>query len=326
MDGFPDHTASLGDYPLMFDAISRRQLLNALPTVFAAANVVKASTAAQPNFCIFSKHLQWIKDYATLGVTAAELGFDGVDLAVREGGHVLPERVADDLPKAHAAIKKAGLAVPMITTNITDARHPATRNILKTASALGIRFYRRPGEEWGNSSNPLQRIAELQPKLRELVEINKEYGVFAGIHNHSGFSLGATPWEVFEMVKQFDARWIGSNFDIGHATVEGGLGGWRSGFKLLASNSRLKMVSVKDIYWERRPNGGWALRYCPLGDGMVDLKTFTKYLKEIQFSGPISLHFEYPLAGNSPEEQQKQLLSDMKRDLATLRAAWASAA
>ncbi|MDZ7723632.1 MAG: hypothetical protein U5R06_12725 [candidate division KSB1 bacterium] len=48
--------------------------------------------------------------------TIAEIGFDGVDLTVRPGGHVLPENVTQDLPRAVKAIEKTGLKVPMMTT------------------------------------------------------------------------------------------------------------------------------------------------------------------------------------------------------------------
>jgi hypothetical protein len=73
----------------------------------------------------------------------------------------------------------------MITTRIQDPRDPTTRKILKTASSLGIRRYRRDGEKWEGSRDPLKRIAELQGRIRELALLNKEYGLFAGMHNHS---------------------------------------------------------------------------------------------------------------------------------------------
>src|SRR6478736_2555231 len=90
---------------------------------------------------IFSKNLHWL-DYAAMAEAAASMGFDGVDLTVRPEGHVLPERVTDDLPKAVEAVKKAGLNVFMMTTAITKADDPLTEPILKTASALGISYYR----------------------------------------------------------------------------------------------------------------------------------------------------------------------------------------
>jgi L-ribulose-5-phosphate 3-epimerase len=40
---------------------------------------------------IFSKHLQWL-DYKGMAKVLSEIGFDGTDLTLRPGGHVLPER------------------------------------------------------------------------------------------------------------------------------------------------------------------------------------------------------------------------------------------
>ncbi|HEU0007529.1 MAG TPA: sugar phosphate isomerase/epimerase, partial [Terriglobia bacterium] len=112
---------------------------------------------AKPVVCLFSKHLGWIKDYDRLAERTASLGFAGTDLTVRPGGHVLPERVEEDLPKAFESLKKAGAPIAMITTRIQDPRDPTTRKILKTASSLGIRRYRRDGEKWEGSRDPLER-------------------------------------------------------------------------------------------------------------------------------------------------------------------------
>ena len=62
----------------------------------------------------------------------------------RTGGHVLPERVQADLPVAVETVRKAGLEVPMITTEITSVTTPHAAEILSTASKLGIHHYR-----WG---------------------------------------------------------------------------------------------------------------------------------------------------------------------------------
>src|SRR5947199_7134500 len=93
---------------------------------------------------IFSKHLQFISGEA-LAKAIAELGFDGVDITVRKGGHVEPERVARDLPALAAIFKQHGLEVPMITTDIVDAATPFAEDILKTMAGLGIHHYRFGG-------------------------------------------------------------------------------------------------------------------------------------------------------------------------------------
>src|SRR5271169_5957859 len=63
---------------------------------------------------IFSKHLQFLAG-EELAKGAAEIGFDGIDITVRKGGHVEPGLVAEDLPPLVGIIRQHGLEVPMIT-------------------------------------------------------------------------------------------------------------------------------------------------------------------------------------------------------------------
>src|SRR5262245_40676245 len=142
----------------------------------AAAAPQEALRSNKPVVCLFSKHLGWIKDYDRLAECTASLGFAATDLTVRPGGHVLPERVEVDLPKAFESLKKAGVAIAMITTRIQDPSDPTTRKILRTASSLGIQRYRRDGEKWEGSRDPLKRIAELQSRIRELTQLTRNTG------------------------------------------------------------------------------------------------------------------------------------------------------
>ncbi|MHC4727629.1 MAG: sugar phosphate isomerase/epimerase, partial [Planctomycetota bacterium] len=127
--------------------ISRRRFMKEAVVAGTVAPAIGLAGTNQKNkkrpfsICIFSKHLQWL-DYRGMAQTTAELGFDGVDLTVRQKGHVLPERVEDDLPKAVEAIKSAGIKPLMMATDINDPDDPKTEKVLKTASALGIRYYR----------------------------------------------------------------------------------------------------------------------------------------------------------------------------------------
>jgi len=56
---------------------------------------------------VFSKPLQWL-GYDALAETIAEAGAEGIDFSVRPLGHVLPEKVETDLPKAVEAARKRG--------------------------------------------------------------------------------------------------------------------------------------------------------------------------------------------------------------------------
>ena len=72
----------------------------------AGAAQPKESLGAPLKVSVFSKHLQFL-NWEEMAQTAAAIGFDGIDLTVREGGHVLPERVEHDLPKAAEIIRAA---------------------------------------------------------------------------------------------------------------------------------------------------------------------------------------------------------------------------
>src|SRR5947207_8627811 len=125
----------------------------------AAAAQVAAQTAA-PRFtlCFFSKHLPNLS-YDDLGKTLKSAGFDGVDLTVRPGGHVLPERAAQDLPRAVEAIRSHGIEVPMITTELTAASDPSARPILSTAAQLKIPFFKLGYWKYGNDPDESVRKA-----------------------------------------------------------------------------------------------------------------------------------------------------------------------
>ena len=86
-----------------------------------------------------------------MAATAEELGFDGIDLTVREGGHVEPERVQEDLPKVAKIVRAAGLEIPMITAGIVDADSPHAEAIIRTASEAGIPRYRWGWFSWSDN-------------------------------------------------------------------------------------------------------------------------------------------------------------------------------
>src|ERR1700683_5098691 len=123
--------------------LSRRDLVTAAAFATVALADEKPAAASKLQVSIFSKQLLFLQGDA-LANAAAESGFDGVDLAVRKGGHIEPSRVRDDLPKLVATIRRRGLEVTMLTTDIVDADTAYAEDILSTMSALGIHHYR-----WG---------------------------------------------------------------------------------------------------------------------------------------------------------------------------------
>ncbi len=268
-----------------------------------------AANGFNGTLCLFSKHLPEM-NWQQLAQAVKKLGFGGVDLTVRPGGHVLPERVAEDLPKAVAAVRAEGLSVPMITTGLTSASDPTAKPILQAAGKLQIPFC-KPGYWKYQFVDVRRELEKFASEFRPLVELAKQSGVQLGFHNHES-NLGAPLWDVASVIDSLDAKTAGYYFDVRHAVVEGSGAGWKAAFNLIAP--RLKMIAVKDFYWEKTSKG-WKIINCPLGQGMVDWKAYCKLLKQVNFQGPISLHLEYEIAGATKAALEENTLAAAQRDL-----------
>ncbi|HWD00718.1 MAG TPA: TIM barrel protein [Candidatus Sulfopaludibacter sp.] len=308
----------------MLTGVSRRALLGA-GTALAASAWAIDDKAVPLKVAIFSKHLAFLQG-EELARTAKELGFDGIDVTVRKGGHVEPSRVKQDLPPLVATLRKAGLEVPMITTEIVDADTPYTEDILRTMAGLAISSYRwmPPGGLKYNFAEPYpSQLERLKPRVAKLAKLNAGYKVGAMWHTHSGVGyVGASFWDIWMLLKDQDPQAVGVNYDVGHATIEGGMGGWINDFHIMGPY--LRGIAVKDFYWAKDAKGVWKAQWAPLGDGMVHLPQFFGMVKQAGFHGPVQLHFEYPLGGADAGKTtltipREEVLSAMKRDLGKLR-------
>ncbi len=273
---------------------------------------------------IFSKHLHWL-DYSEMALVVTEMGFDGVDLTVRPQGHVLPEKVEEDLPKAMEAVSKAGKNIYMITTSINNAEDPLSEKILKTASSLGIRHYRMGWMYYDDNKTIEENISIVQRNMSKLAILNDKYSISGEYQNHSGIDsagiyFGASIWDLFSVLKNINSRWLGSQYDIYHATIEGA-NAWPVGLKLISPY--IRTLDIKDFQWSKK-DGKWSSESVPLGEGMVDFKKYFGLLKQYNISGPVSLHYEYPLGGAEQGDKmltmkREEVVSAMRRDLKTLK-------
>jgi L-ribulose-5-phosphate 3-epimerase len=269
--------------------ITRRELLKSLAAVPVAAGFSQPPSPLKVG--IVSRHLQWtsLEDAIDLAKAA---GYDAIEWNVRTGGHVAPDRVEQDLPRAIELTRKAGLAVPMITTSIQDSSSPHTEAILRTAHALGVRFYRGGLYFRYDYAKPLgPQIEALRPRIATLVPLNQKYEMTWAYHTHSGLgNIGGNVWDIWSAIKDFDPAFIGLNYDTAHTTIRGG-NGWGDAARVAMSH--IRCLAIKDARWERGADGRWTYDYVPLGEGLVDLKARFQLLRSAGFNGPVNIHFEH---------------------------------
>lgn len=284
-----------------------RRLTAAGSAVLFSRSALAGTTESIPRrpICAFIKFIQSLS-YQQMAEQVAEIGFDGIESTVRKGGHVLPERVEDDLPRQLEAVKNAGIEITMITTDVLRVDQPYTQKVLETAACLGIKKYRM-GFYYYSSKLPLDsQLNGIRSALIELAAFNRENGLSAVYQNHSGADyVGAPIWDICSLLEGISADEIGIAFDIRHATIEGGLD-WPLNFR--RAQPHIRAYFMKDFVWSGRSD-----THVPLGTGQVDPAYFALLRKSLD-DYPVSLHIEYLEHAGAAEN-----LAALRRDLATLR-------
>src|SRR5581483_2800699 len=266
--------------------VTRRELVGAL----AAAAVRNApAQPPRPVICLHSAILSKLH-YSELGPTLAALGFEGCDLTVRRGGHVIPERAPADLLRAIEGITGEGVQVPMITTDLVSASYPAGRVVLAIAGGMRVPYFRLGYWPYSENDDIEARLQQVRRDVLGLSMLGRAYGMIAGFPNRAGFYVGASVWDAKAVVGELDPAWVGYCYDPCHATAEGGVGGWSVSLRLVLP--RLKMITLRDFYWQKT-GGKWQMTMCPMGEGMVDWPAVFSALAQARFSGPVSLHVDY---------------------------------
>src|SRR3569833_2411473 len=180
---------------------------------------------------MFSKHLGSLS-VPEMGKTIKQLGFDGVDLTVRPGGHVDPEKVATALPEAVRQLADAGLTVPMISTCIVDAGG-TTPAILEAAATQGIRELKLGYWRYTPFGSLRKQLDDARRELDHLEPLAAKHGVRLSIHSHSGNFLSAVAGNVAIILEGRDPHAIGAYIDPGHMPLESAFQRWLLGFVLL---------------------------------------------------------------------------------------------
>ncbi len=241
----------------------------------------------------------------------SEVGWDGIECPVRaKAGQIAPERVEEDLPKMVEALKKRGKEVTIVTTEIIKV-DPLAEKILRTAAKLGIKKYRLGFVKYTADKPIPETVREVGAASGDLAALNHEIGIRGGgwQTTPAPSMVGSAAVDLWTMVKDLDPRDIGVCFDIGHATLEGGLS-WPIQARLL--EPYYVAVFLKDFYWQKGAKG-WEPNWCNFGEGEVHREFLTR-LKASPFAGPLCQHFEYKTLGTGPE-----MIANMKKDFAKLR-------
>lgn len=265
---------------------------------------------------MFSKMLQEFS-VADAGDIIKDLGFDGVDLTVRPGGHVLPEKVKDDLEPAIETLRDKGLSVPMISTGLTSADDPAAEPTFEVAAACGVEALKLGYWKTGEFGTFKQKLEEVKKDLVGLATLAAKFGISANIHVHSGDFMSACAPVVYMLIEPYEPQLIGAYADFCHMGAEGSRGGWKQGLDLLGE--RINLVGVKNAgLFQRTDDQGnvrWELKLLPVWEGITPFPTAFGYLKQLGFDGTCSFHSEYQGSSSWKDLTTPELIEQTRKDL-----------
>ncbi|MAG36724.1 MAG: hypothetical protein CL878_10860 [Dehalococcoidia bacterium] len=229
-----------------------------------------------------------------LGHKVAELGYDGIDINIREGHPINPSNVVDVLPKATKLWAEMGLSCPLATAPIdmVDPEWPQATELYAACGEAGIPrikigFWRyvRGDDYWG-------AVKRARDALSVFGRLGEETGVQTCYQVHSGPNLGSNCAGIMHLMQGLDPRFVGAYPDIGHMALDGE--DWDMGFAMLGEH--LSVIGAKDAYHAPQAEHSTP-RYLPkfvkLGEGSVDWTRCIKAIRCLGFDGPISVHTEY---------------------------------
>jgi sugar phosphate isomerase/epimerase len=283
----------------------------ALATAGAALGLDAAPPADVPRsrqIIAFSKPFQTMGPDESAALVE-EVGWSGIECPVREKGQIEPERAEDELPRFVEAFRRRNLEVSVLVTDISSMREPQTEKLLRTASKLGIGRIRLGAWVYREDRPIAEQLKEFGGALQDIGQACLELGIKPAVQNHSGSNRFAAPvWDAVSVLNDPKIKNVGMGFDIGHATIEGGLS-WPIQARL--AEPLYTLVYVKDFRWAK-DRDGWNPAWCPLGEGMIHRSFFTR-LQRSAYAGPICQHHEYPMG------DRQDMVAQMKRDLSVLR-------
>lgn len=290
----------------------RREFLAAAAAIGSVASLQGSAMAADTNtkpaepaiqFCAFEKFLQELS-HDELADKLAALGFNGVEVTARTGGRIAPERAEEQLPALIDSLAKQNLEITILTTEVNRADDPTNERLLTTAAKLGVKRYRLGWFEYSDDRPIPVQLADYRRQLLDLAALNRELGITGLWQNHSGEQyVGATIWDLYQLLEGVPKEEVAAAFDIRHATVEAGRS-WPRLYQLIKPH--IGALYMKDFAWSGKRDN-----HIPFGEGRVDPRYFAMLTRD-RLDVPVSIHVEY-LPRRSAQENLQAIGRDFER-------------
>jgi sugar phosphate isomerase/epimerase len=224
----------------------------------------------------------------------SDLGFDGIDLLIRNGFQVTPDE-PDAIAGAVNFLNRSGLSVPMATTDLTDPGWPGAERLFAACAQAGIGVIRLGYWKYDPDVGYARQFDAARRDLDGLEALARATGVQLALQLH-GDTLHGSGAQALALLAAHDPRFIGAYPDPGNQVVQDGREDWRFTFDVL--KPWLSCVGVKNGGWfpaqiDENGQRRWWADWLGLADGMVPWDDILAFLARDGFDKLLTLHSHY---------------------------------
>ncbi|HTM78257.1 MAG TPA: TIM barrel protein, partial [Devosia sp.] len=160
---------------------------------------------------VFTK--PWTIPIVELADKVAGLGLDGIELPIRPGYQVQPERVRTTLPEAVKVFASRGLMIKSVAA-------PLEPSIVEACGDAGIPIVRTMVGIEPNTLGYAETIAQHRRSWDGLIPLLERTGVTIGVQNHSGNAVGSAIG-LYHLMEKYDRRHVCAILDMAHSAIAG---------------------------------------------------------------------------------------------------------
>lgn len=236
---------------------------------------------------------------------ASDIGYQGLEIRVKDttkkektkgysfwGNHKFDLGVSNLSNKASYAKEtcdKYKLEICMLATYLFPSDFEKIEEVCKNMSTLGCRKLRVWAPFFRGNADYKKILSLTIKDLTRVEKIVKRYKVQAVLEIHHG-TIASSASLAFQIVKDFDPKYIGVIYDPGNLVIEG-FENYNIGLQLL--NKYVAHVHIKNsklIIKGKRADKSkiWVGKFCNMLEGFADIRQFVKDLKNTGYKGWLS--------------------------------------
>ncbi len=267
------------------------------------ATRLAAAPVTKPEYHVFSRVFQFIRDYDRAAAVMKRCGYDGVEWTARPKGFIEPTNAGRDLKKAKRAAGRAGLQAESPAVPSPRGDDPGAEDIARAAADAGFTSFRGAYFRYDPAKTMQQNLDEVKRGFESLERLARKTGLKACYQNHSTYNpkielFGSVVWDLAQILRDFDPQYVGVQYDVMHAQAETGPS-WMHSIGIVAP--WIDILCLKDFWFEPDPKNPkmWKRHLCMAGEGIVPWERYGEILKQYSLRPRYTVHFDY----NFPEDE-----------------------